>query len=88
MPTMILQFAGVFDMCHAYAGVIGAYAYLGPKSGAQTFQISGETADLTFGAITVLTGVFGTLIGGIVLDAMGSGVTNALIICSICTMLG
>lgn len=73
---------------HVFAGVIGAYAYLGPKSGAQTFDIPGETADLTFGAITVLTGTFGTLIGGIVLDALGSGTTNALIICSICTLLG
>ena len=39
-----------------YTGVIGAYSYLGPKAGRQVFDIPGETADLTFGVVTVLTG--------------------------------
>ena len=61
---------------------IGAIAYLGPKAGRDVFGISGETADLVFGAVTVLTGVFGTLAGGVLLDRMGSTMGNALTICA------
>lgn len=42
-------------------GVLGAYAYMGPKAGRDVFSLRPETADLTFGAITVLTGVLGTV---------------------------
>lgn len=66
------------------AGVIGAYSFLGPKAGKAIFDIPGETADLVFGGVTVLTGILGTLFGGIALDRMGSGVKNALIICTVC----
>lgn len=45
----------------AGAGVIGAYAYMGPKAGRDVFRLAPETADLTFGAVTVLTGVVGTV---------------------------
>jgi hypothetical protein len=68
--------------------VIGAYSFLGPKAGKAVFKISGETADITFGAVTVFTGIVGTLMGGIGLDKMGSGVTNALILCASCTLFG
>ena len=64
------------------AGVIGAYAYLGPKAGRDTFGITGETADLTFGGVTVATGVAGTLLGGVLLDRMGASLRNALLICA------
>ena len=70
------------------AGVIGAYSFLGPKAGKAIFEIPGETADLVFGGVTVLTGVLGTLFGGIALDRMGSGVKNALIICTVCMAAG
>ena len=46
------------------AGVLGAYAYLGPKAGREIFNLQSEQADVTFGAVTVLTGVFGTITGG------------------------
>ena len=46
------------------AGVLGAYAYLGPKAGREIFNLPSEQADVTFGAVTVLTGVFGTIAGG------------------------
>ncbi|CAL8463948.1 g3483 [Coccomyxa elongata] len=65
-----------------YTAFIGAIAYLGPKAGRDVFGISGETADLVFGAVTVLTGVFGTLAGGVLLDRMGSTMGNALTICA------
>ena len=42
-------------LCAAY---IGALAYLGPKAGRDVFSISGETADLVFGAVTVPDGSF------------------------------
>ncbi|KAK9837488.1 hypothetical protein WJX81_006376 [Elliptochloris bilobata] len=78
-----------------YTGVIGAYAYLGPKAGRDTFRITGETADLTFGGVTVATGVAGTLLGGVLLDRMGASLKNALLICAggaavgcVCVALG
>lgn len=70
------------------AGFIGALAYLGPKAGRDVFRIDGETADLVFGAVTVLTGVFGTLAGGLLLDRMGSTMSNGLLICSLGLLLG
>ena len=54
----------------------------GPKAGRDVFSISGETADLVFGAVTVLTGVFGTLAGGLVLDWLGATMANGLLICA------
>ncbi len=65
------------------AGVIGAYAYLGPKAGRDTFRIPGEAADLMFGGVTVATGVAGTLLGGILLDRMGASLKHALLICAV-----
>jgi hypothetical protein len=64
------------------AAFIGAIAYLGPKAGRDVFGISGETADLVFGAVTVLTGVFGTLAGGLALDRVGATMANGLRICA------
>lgn len=40
-----------------YTAVLGAYAFYGPKAGRQVFGIAPETADMTFGAITVVTGL-------------------------------
>ena len=71
--------------CAAY---IGALAYLGPKAGRDVFSISGETADLIFGAVTVLTGVFGTLAGGIALDRLGSTMRNGLMLCALGMVVG
>lgn len=39
-----------------YTAVLGAFAFYGPKAGRDVFGIAPETADLAFGAITVLTG--------------------------------
>ena len=70
------------------AGVLGAYAYWGPKAGAQVFIMAPEGADLKFGAITVVTGVAGTILGGVALDRVGSTMANALTICCISNVLG
>ena len=37
-----------------------------------------ESADLVFGALTVLTGVIGTAAGGVALDRLGGGMESAL----------
>jgi nitrate/nitrite transporter NarK len=70
------------------AAFIGALAYMGPKAGRDVFSISGEMADLVFGAVTVVTGVFGTLVGGWLLDRMGATMSNGLLICSGGLLLG
>lgn len=75
-------------ICHVITGVLGAYAYWGPKAGAQVFSMSPEGADLKFGAITVVTGVMGTILGGVALDQVGSTMTNALAICCISNVVG
>lgn len=41
-----------------YAAVLGAFAFYGPKAGRDVFGIAPETADIAFGAITVLTGAW------------------------------
>ncbi len=72
-------------LCAAYTG---ALAYLGPKAGRDVFSISGETADLVFGAVTVLTGVFGTLAGGVALDRLGATMANGLMLCAVGMLIG
>ena len=52
------------------------------------FSISGETADLVFGAVTVLTGVFGTLAGGVALDRLGATMANGLMLCAVGMLIG
>ncbi len=44
--------------------MLGAYAYLGPKATRAIFQLPSEKADILIGAVTVVTGVFGTITGG------------------------
>ncbi|KAL3133909.1 hypothetical protein ABBQ32_008365 [Trebouxia sp. C0010 RCD-2024] len=83
-PVYVLNVAGTA----VYTGVLGAYAYWGPKAGAQVFSMSPEGADLKFGAITVVTGVMGTILGGVALDQVGSTMTNALAICCISNVVG
>ena len=68
--------------------MLGAYAYWGPKAGAKVFSMAPEGADLKFGAITVVTGVIGTVLGGVALDRAGSTMANALAICCISNVLG
>lgn len=71
-----------------WAGVLGAYAYWGPKAGAKVFHLAPEGADLKFGAVTVVTGVVGTILGGVALDRVGSTMKNALAICAMSTGSG
>ncbi|WOL06014.1 putative sphingolipid transporter [Canna indica] len=70
----------------AYNFVIGAYSYWGPKAGYDIYHMS--NADLMFGGITIVCGIFGTLAGGIVLDLMTSTISNAFKLLSGATFLG
>ncbi|OAY63541.1 putative sphingolipid transporter spinster [Ananas comosus] len=70
----------------AYNFVIGAYSYWGPKAGYDIYHMS--NADLMFGGITIICGIFGTLAGGFVLDKMDSTISNAFKLLSGATFLG
>jgi hypothetical protein len=78
-------------MCAAYilyTAVLGVYAFWGPKAGKRIFNLAGETADLVFGGVTVITGVFGSLIGGLLLDWLGSTLSNANLVCGLGQLFG
>ena len=88
MLTLMLMLAAAVTDKMCCTGVLGAYAYWGPKAGAKVFSLNPEGADLKFGAVTVATGVVGTILGGVTLDRVGSTMRNALIICCISNVLG
>ncbi|KAI3991611.1 hypothetical protein MKX01_009653 [Papaver californicum] len=70
----------------AYTFVIGAYSYWGPKAGYSIYQMS--NADMTFGGITIICGIVGTLAGGFFLDRISSTINNAFKLLSGTTILG
>ncbi|MCL7044217.1 hypothetical protein MKW94_014467 [Papaver nudicaule] len=70
----------------AYNFVIGAYSYWGPKAGYAIYHM--ENADLMFGGVTIVCGIFGTLAGGLILDRMNSTISNAFKLLSGATFLG
>ncbi|KAL5556652.1 hypothetical protein UlMin_038888 [Ulmus minor] len=70
----------------AYNFVIGAYSYWGPKAGSNIYKMS--DADLLFGGITIICGIFGTLAGGFILDSMTATISNAFKLLSAATFLG
>lgn len=65
-----------------FTSVIGSLAYYGPQAGKEVFQIGPETADTSFGAITILAGTFGTLSGGLLLDRYGKTLGRGSLLCS------
>lgn len=74
-----------------YTAVIGVYAVWGPKAGYAIFKgrlHTSTNADMVLGGVTVLSGIFGTLIGGVVVDKFGSTMTNALRISSGAALIG
>ncbi|RZC88491.1 hypothetical protein C5167_016297 [Papaver somniferum] len=70
----------------AYNFVIGAYSYWGPKAGYAIYHM--ENADLMFGGVTIVCGIFGTLAGGLILDRMNSTISNAFKLLSGATFVG
>ncbi|KAF6255645.1 major facilitator superfamily domain-containing protein [Scenedesmus sp. NREL 46B-D3] len=71
-----------------YTAVLGVYAFWGPKAGKRIYQLQGESADIVFGGVTVITGVFGSLLGGVALDALGSTLSNANLVCGVSNLVG
>ena len=71
-----------------YTAVLGVYAFWGPKAGKRIYHMSGETADLVFGGVTVVTGILGSLGGGLTLDRIGSSLRNANLVCGISNWVG
>ncbi|GLI62008.1 hypothetical protein VaNZ11_004582, partial [Volvox africanus] len=75
----------------AYVAVLGVYAYWGPKAGRALFfgaDDRGGSADLVFGGVTVLTGVLGSVAGGLALDRLGSTLRNATLLCAASNFMG
>ncbi|CAK9309117.1 unnamed protein product [Citrullus colocynthis] len=70
----------------AYNFVIGAYSYWGPKAGYSIYQM--KNADMIFGGVTVVSGIFGTLAGGYILDRMNNTISNAFKLLSVTTFIG
>ncbi|KAJ8765794.1 hypothetical protein K2173_014916 [Erythroxylum novogranatense] len=88
MKVLLLDKVYVVNMLGyiAYNFVIGAYSYWGPKAGYNIYQMS--NADMLFGGITIVCGIFGTLAGGFVLDRMTATISNAFKLLSGATFLG
>ncbi|KAK3144196.1 hypothetical protein QOZ80_4AG0309950 [Eleusine coracana subsp. coracana] len=70
----------------SYNFVIGAYSYWGPKAGQDIYNMA--SADLMFGGITIVCGIFGTLAGGFILDKIESTISNAFKLLSGATFFG
>lgn len=70
----------------AYNFVIGAYSYWGPKAGYNIYHMT--NADMTFGGVTIVCGIVGTLAGGFILDSMSATISNAFKLLSGATFLG
>ncbi len=51
-------------------------------------HMQGSSTDLTFGAVTVVTGIVGALSGGFLLDKVGSSMRNANTQCGIAAICG
>uniref|UniRef100_A0A7N0T5F5 Major facilitator superfamily (MFS) profile domain-containing protein n=1 Tax=Kalanchoe fedtschenkoi TaxID=63787 RepID=A0A7N0T5F5_KALFE len=70
----------------AYNFVIGAYSYWGPKAGYNIYHMA--SADMTFGGITIVCGILGTLAGGYALDRMVATLSNAFKLLAGATFFG
>ncbi|KAL6752636.1 major facilitator superfamily domain-containing protein [Haematococcus lacustris] len=85
-PVWLLLAAGYT----LYVAVMGVYAYWGPQAGRALFfpEGQGEQADLVFGGVTVITGVLGSVAGGVLLDWSGGTMRHANLICMASVLLG
>jgi hypothetical protein len=77
LPALVLTMLALVCL----NGSLGGFSFYGSKAAKSIFKLKSSTADLLFGVSTVVTGVLGTLLGGILLDLMGSNVKTALLLC-------
>lgn len=66
--------------------VLGAYSYWGPRAGYSIYNLA--DADLVFGGVTVICGIFGTMAGGIILDRIGPTIPNSFKLLTTATFVG
>eukprot|EP00271_Cylindrocystis_brebissonii_P019692 TRINITY_DN6154_c1_g1_i1.p1 TRINITY_DN6154_c1_g1~~TRINITY_DN6154_c1_g1_i1.p1 ORF type:complete len:522 (-),score=74.76 TRINITY_DN6154_c1_g1_i1:235-1800(-) len=81
-PTFAINVAGYT----AYTFVIGAYAFWGPKAALVLFNMA--DADTVFGGVTVLSGIGGTVFGGVMLDYLGGTIPRAFQLMGTVTFIG
>ncbi|KAL9653263.1 hypothetical protein ABK040_010970 [Willaertia magna] len=75
-----------------YTFVIGALSFWGPSLVAKNLGISHTTGSLGFSAVSVVTGLIGSMLGGVILDLIGGskgmiGCARALLLCSIYVLI-
>lgn len=82
--TVFLHRVFVYNLAAGccWCAVVGGYSFFGPRAGKEVFGLAKEKADSVFGAVTVVTGILGTALGGIALDRIGSTMSNALLLCA------
>eukprot|EP01023_Acetabularia_acetabulum_P052235 TRINITY_DN578_c0_g2_i1.p1 TRINITY_DN578_c0_g2~~TRINITY_DN578_c0_g2_i1.p1 ORF type:complete len:469 (-),score=68.25 TRINITY_DN578_c0_g2_i1:266-1672(-) len=69
-------------------GVIGGFAYWGPRAALVAFDLKGDSSNIIFGLLTVLTGIAGTLMGGVILDLLGANFRNATLVSGVGLLSG
>ncbi|KAL3134907.1 hypothetical protein ABBQ32_007873 [Trebouxia sp. C0010 RCD-2024] len=74
-PTFLFNALGACPL----QGAFGVYSYFGPQAAHELFGVGRESIDLTFGGVTIITAVVATLLGGWVLDRVGSSIKNAML---------
>eukprot|EP00210_Caulerpa_lentillifera_P003107 g2969.t1 len=67
----------------SYTAFIGVVAYWGAKAAKAVYDLQ----DIVTAAIAVGMGSIGTLIGGFVLDKIGSTIPKALLLCAVCSFV-
>ncbi|KAG7666643.1 putative sphingolipid transporter spinster-like protein 2 [Nannochloris sp. 'desiccata'] len=77
LPALVLTMLALVCL----NGSLGGFSFYGSKAAKSIFNLKSSTADLLFGGSTVITGIVGTLLGGMLLDLMGSNVKSALLLC-------
>eukprot|EP01026_Neomeris_dumetosa_P054551 TRINITY_DN49122_c0_g2_i2.p1 TRINITY_DN49122_c0_g2~~TRINITY_DN49122_c0_g2_i2.p1 ORF type:complete len:357 (+),score=41.67 TRINITY_DN49122_c0_g2_i2:3-1073(+) len=69
-------------------GVYGVYAFWGPRACMAVFDLVGNASDTILGVVTVVTGIGGTILGGVVLDKIGATISNATFLSMIVLFIG
>ncbi|KAL6772052.1 hypothetical protein ACKKBG_A28775 [Auxenochlorella protothecoides x Auxenochlorella symbiontica] len=77
----------ILGLC-LFVGALGTLSFYGPKAARAILEISPEVADIGFGIVTLVAGSVGTVVGGLLLDAIGASLRNALLVCATAVFLG